>query len=114
MPPKDKKKSFKKNNNNDNNNKIQTTTLKLKELKIKPNKADADKKTSRRLLGELCVDKEYLENLLKHPNYTDTSGFAKDAINFLNNRQEFWRQQKPSTGLKNNRIVSSSPLPKYY
>lgn len=61
-----------------------------------------DKKQSRKLLGELFVDKEYLENLLKHPDLkrADTktenvSLLAKDAISFLNNRQEFWRQQKP-------------------
>jgi tetratricopeptide (TPR) repeat protein len=62
-----------------------------------------DRKQSKQLLGELFVDKEYLENLLKHPDLkrADTkteniSAYARDAISFLNNRQEFWRQQKPT------------------
>lgn len=70
-------------------------------------KVDCEKKASRRLLGQLCVDKEYLENLLKHPDLkradTDTeqiSAMAKDAVTFLNNRQEFWRQQRPCTAKK--------------
>lgn len=36
--------------------------------RAKSSKIDAEKRQSRRLLGELCVDKEYLENLLKHPD----------------------------------------------
>lgn len=66
--------------------------------------ADCEKKTSRRLLGQLCVDKLYLENLLKHPDLkradTDTeqiSALAQDAVTFLNSRQEFWAQQRPCT-----------------
>lgn len=74
---------------------------------VRPTKADLEKIASRRLLGELCVDKEYLENLLKHPDLkradtdTDTviSTLAKDAVTFLNNRQEFWRQQRPCTAM---------------
>jgi tetratricopeptide repeat protein 25 len=68
-----------------------------------------ERKQARKLLGELFIDKEYLENLLKHPDLkrADTktenvSGYAKDAIAFLNSRQEFWRQQKPT------KILSSS------
>jgi tetratricopeptide (TPR) repeat protein len=63
-----------------------------------------ERKQAKKLLGELFVDKEYLEKLLKHPDLkkADTktenvSPFAKDAISFLNNRKEFWRQQKPTT-----------------
>lgn len=66
-------------------------------LKIR-NKEANDRRQSKKLLGELFIDKLYLENLLKHPDLkrADTktenvSVFAKDAINFLNNRQEFWR-----------------------
>lgn len=86
-------------------------------------KAEMDKKTSRRLLGELCVDKEYLENLLKNPNLkradTDTeniSNYAKEAVNFLNIRQEFWRQQRPCTGLNTTKtkVVADTPLPRWY
>ncbi|XP_058460343.1 outer dynein arm-docking complex subunit 4 [Malaya genurostris] len=72
---------------------------------------EMDKRAARRLLGDLYVDKEYLENLLKHPDLkkadTNTEGvseFVKDAINFLNNRQEFWRQQKPCTSLNAKKI----------
>lgn len=72
-------------------------------MKIR-NKEANDRRQSRKLLGELFIDKEYLENLLNHPDLkrADTktenvSVFAKDAIHFLNNRQEFWRQQKKST-----------------
>lgn len=66
--------------------------------------AAAEKREAKKLLGELCVDKEYLENLLKHPDLkrADTgaeniSALAKDAVQFLNTRQEFWRQQRPCT-----------------
>ncbi|XP_053684216.1 outer dynein arm-docking complex subunit 4 [Sabethes cyaneus] len=76
---------------------------------------EMDKKAARRLLGDLYVDKEYLENLLKHPDLkkadTNTEGvseFAKDAINFLNNRQEFWRQQKPCTSLNAKKISGNN------
>lgn len=85
--------------------------------------ADSEKRNSRRLLGELCVDKEYLENLLKNPNLkradTETENIsvhAKEAINFLNVRQEFYRQQRPSTALsaQGSKTVSSTPLPRWY
>lgn len=76
---------------------------------------EMDKRAARRLLGDLYVDKEYLENLLKHPDLkkadTNTEGiseFAKDAINFLNNRQEFWRQQKPCTSLNSKKLNGSN------
>lgn len=75
----------------------------LKQDKSHLNKNQHNRKQSRKLLGELFVDKEYLENLLKHPDLkrADTkteniSAYAQDAISFLNNRQEFWRQQKPT------------------
>lgn len=81
-----------------------------------------EKREARKLLGELCVDKEYLENLLAHPNLkrADTgteqvSGLVNDAVKFLNTRQEFWRQQRPCTALpkqKNTRLDVS--IPKWY
>lgn len=65
-----------------------------------------EKREARKLLGELCVDKEYLENLLTHPDLkrADTgteqvSSLVNDAVRFLNSRQEFWRQQRPCTAL---------------
>lgn len=69
-------------------------------------KVSMEKREARKLLGELCVDKEYLENLLKHPDLkrADTkteqvSSLVNDAVRFLNTRQEFWRQQRPCTAL---------------
>lgn len=65
-----------------------------------------DKSESRKLLGEMCVDKEYLEKLLKHPSLVraDTgtekvSTIVCDAVRFLHIRQEFWRQQRSCTAL---------------
>lgn len=70
------------------------------------NKVSLEKREARKLLGELCVDKEYLESLLKHPDLkrADTgtehvSSVVNDAVKFLNTRQEFWRQQRPCTAL---------------
>lgn len=70
------------------------------------NKVSLEKREARKLLGELCVDKEYLEGLLKHPDLkrADTgteqvSSLVNDAVKFLNTRQEFWRQQRPCTAL---------------
>ncbi|XP_021941450.1 tetratricopeptide repeat protein 25 isoform X2 [Zootermopsis nevadensis] len=72
----------------------------------------ATKQQSRQLLGELCVDKEYLEKLLDHPvailfsdikcmNQQDDqntiASYAKEGVAFLNRREEFWRQQRPNT-----------------
>lgn len=69
-------------------------------------KVSIEKREARKLLGELCVDKEYLENLLTHPDLkrADTgteqvSSLVNDAVRFLNSRQEFWRQQRPCTAL---------------
>nr|XP_018903410.1 PREDICTED: tetratricopeptide repeat protein 25 [Bemisia tabaci] len=67
-----------------------------------------NRKTTRRLLGELCLDKEYLENLLNHPDLIclHQSGknhigqLAQEGVAFLTNRQEFWRQQRPNTSKK--------------
>lgn len=88
----------------------------------KTSKADAEKREARKLLGELCIDKEYLENLLKHPDLkrADTgseniSTLAKDAVQFLNTRQEFWRQQRPCTAMPSQKKkMIDSPFPKWY
>ncbi|XP_055676902.1 outer dynein arm-docking complex subunit 4 isoform X1 [Lutzomyia longipalpis] len=100
------------------------STTSKKPRASKATKADLERRASRRLLGELCVDKEYLENLLKHPNLkllssdVDTepiSGLAKDAVTFLNTRQEFWRQQRPCTALSNKKIMEdTSTIPKWF
>lgn len=79
------------------------------------NKEANDRRQSRKLLGELFIDKEYLENLLKHPDLkrADTkteniSAYAKDAITFLNTRQEFWRQQKPTNILSSSKAITDT------
>ncbi|XP_068145432.1 outer dynein arm-docking complex subunit 4 [Drosophila tropicalis] len=87
----------------------------------KPTKADLERRNARKLLGELCVDKEYLEKLLLHPdlvradtNTENISTFAKEAVAFLNKRQEFWRQQRPCTALPNHKNLPNDALPKWF
>nr|XP_022919258.1 tetratricopeptide repeat protein 25 [Onthophagus taurus] len=61
----------------------------------------SSKKSS--LLRELGADKDYLDNLLNHPdlrcqfkeNDNEIIDCIKDAVEYLNKRQEFWRQQLP-------------------
>ncbi|XP_034244945.1 tetratricopeptide repeat protein 25 [Thrips palmi] len=75
-------------------------------LSHSPSSTDGEEQSARRLLGELCVDKLYLEQLLKHPDIrcarkdrsSQIAEHAEDGVEFLRNRQEFWRQQKLSTG----------------
>ncbi|CRL08098.1 CLUMA_CG021002, isoform A [Clunio marinus] len=91
---------------------------KVNKTKLKPSaKEICERKQSRKLLGELFVDKEYLENLLAHPNLKradtkneDISTYATEAIDFLNAREEFWRQQNPTNILaskKSNSVIAS-------
>ncbi|XP_041988801.1 outer dynein arm-docking complex subunit 4-like [Aricia agestis] len=61
-------------------------------------------KSSRPALGQLMSDKIYLENLLKNPNLAIADKKndvvmkqAEEALRFLENREEFWRQQQTST-----------------
>ena len=70
--------------------KISKSESSSKAKKVKSKEA-YERSQSRKLLGELFIDKQYLENLLKHPDLkrADTktenvSQYAKDAINFLN------------------------------
>ncbi|XP_003244745.1 keratin, type I cytoskeletal 9 [Acyrthosiphon pisum] len=64
--------------------------------------AATTKSQSKMLLRELCVDKDYLEHLTIDPNIVSAIqendnyilSEAKDGINFLNGREEFWKQQK--------------------
>uniref|UniRef100_A0A0C9QNC0 Outer dynein arm-docking complex subunit 4 n=1 Tax=Fopius arisanus TaxID=64838 RepID=A0A0C9QNC0_9HYME len=54
------------------------------------------------LLGQLNVDKKYLQDLLKCPDVKAAhqesaqhiTKYAEEGISFLKNRQEFWRQQR--------------------
>lgn len=56
------------------------------------------------LLGQLNVDKKYLQNLLKCPDLKAANQdsakhitvYAEEGISFLKSRQEFWRQQRAS------------------
>lgn len=82
-------------------------------------KVSIEKREARKLLGELCVDKEYLENLLTHPDLkrADTateqvSSLVNDAVRFLNSRQEFWRQQRPCTALPKQKKMEMA-MPKW-
>lgn len=82
-------------------------------------KVSIEKREARKLLGELCVDKEYLENLLTHPDLkrADTateqvSSLVNDAVRFLNSRQEFWRQQRPCTALPKQKKMGTA-MPKW-
>ncbi|KAJ3332050.1 Tetratricopeptide repeat protein 25 [Blyttiomyces sp. JEL0837] len=57
-------------------------------------------KTAKQLLGELYADKEYLELLLNDKDFVnnpndDIYSLVSDALNYLETRTEFWRQQKP-------------------
>ncbi|NXU19955.1 TTC25 protein, partial [Pardalotus punctatus] len=60
-------------------------------------------KTERQLLGELYADKEYLEKLLEDEDLMQTNtkqgikvmDLVLDGISYLNNRRDFWQQQKP-------------------
>ncbi|XP_074080012.1 outer dynein arm-docking complex subunit 4 isoform X3 [Macrotis lagotis] len=69
----------------------------------KPKSTMKSEKTVRQLLGELYVDKEYLEKLLKDEDLikgTIKSGMTVEdlimtGINYLDTRTDFWRQQKP-------------------
>lgn len=58
-------------------------------------------KSARPVLGQLNSDKIYLENLLKNPDLAIADKKndivmrqAEEAIRFLENREEFWRQQQ--------------------
>ncbi|KAJ8984060.1 hypothetical protein NQ317_006558 [Molorchus minor] len=56
-----------------------------------------------RLLRELGADKDYLDSLLHNPNikckYKENDctveKYIQETVEYLNARQEFWRQQLP-------------------
>ncbi|XP_017471990.1 PREDICTED: tetratricopeptide repeat protein 25 isoform X2 [Rhagoletis zephyria] len=90
-------------------------------VRSKLSDTEMERRNARKLLGELCVDKEYLENLLKHPdlvradtNTESISTYAKDAVDFLKKRQEFWRQQRPCTALPSYKNGAQDPLPAWF
>ncbi|CAK1602778.1 unnamed protein product [Parnassius mnemosyne] len=68
---------------------------------VKKAKKRVSPKSSRPALGQLMSDKIYLENLLKNPDLAIADKKndvvmkqAEEAIRFLENREEFWRQQQ--------------------
>lgn len=110
---------------NSNMSKAHSTNNIDEQSKVRPktSKISVEKREARKLLGELCVDKEYLENLLKHPSLkrADTgteqvSSLVNDAVRFLNTRQEFWRQQRPCTALPKKKQMPQMDvaMPKWY
>ncbi|XP_055919299.1 outer dynein arm-docking complex subunit 4 isoform X2 [Eupeodes corollae] len=87
----------------------------------KTNPKEMDKKVSRKLLGELRVDREYLENLLNHPDLKkgtssteNVSNLAKEAIHFLDKREEFWRQQRPCSVLLSHKNIPQDAVPYWF
>lgn len=89
--------------NNNSKTRASTATPKSSSQKVNSIRSRAKTAKGNRLLRELAPDKDYLENLMKHPSLKckfkeddDTIfHYIKDAVDFLNNRQEFWRQQLP-------------------
>ncbi|ALC40468.1 maker116 [Drosophila busckii] len=118
LPP---TKASKARKSGDNTPKSQLNSSRPQTVRQKPTKADLERRNARKLLGELCVDKEYLEKLLQHPdlvradtNTENISALAKEAVSFLNKRQEFWRQQRPCTALPNHKNLPNDALPKWF
>ncbi|GFS07544.1 tetratricopeptide repeat protein 25 [Elysia marginata] len=75
----------------------------------------ANSKTTKELLGQLYQDKEYLEKLFdglssSGPTQSDSyiKGRACDGLEYLNNRSDFWRQQKPMYARKRDRQSRSA------
>lgn len=66
-----------------------------------PSKSKTSKPS--RLLRELAADKDYLDNLMNNPdikckfkeNDNTIENCIKETVDYLNARQEFWRQQLP-------------------
>uniref|UniRef100_A0A1A9Z7P3 Outer dynein arm-docking complex subunit 4 n=1 Tax=Glossina pallidipes TaxID=7398 RepID=A0A1A9Z7P3_GLOPL len=93
----------------------------LLQRKVKLTKEELERRNARKLLDKLSIDKEYLEKLLKHPNLkradTNTeniSNYAREAVNFLDKRQEFWRQQRPCVALQNHKVFPPDAMPKWF
>lgn len=69
----------------------------------------ASDKAVKDILGELYVDREYLNNLMKDPGLIVSGGdrslftTVDEALGYLDARTEFWRQQKPMYARKRER-----------
>ena len=77
---------------------ISSTQIKEKSIKV-----------TKKLLGELYADKEYLSLLntdkyfSKNPN-NELKSLVSDALTYLDTRTEFWRQQSPIYSRKSNNV----------
>ncbi|CAH0689873.1 unnamed protein product [Chilo suppressalis] len=76
-------------------------TIGEKPVKKPAPKRRSSSKSQKPVLGQLMSDKLYLENLLKNPDLAIAdkkndivTKQAEEAIRFLENREEFWRQQQ--------------------
>ena len=61
-------------------------------------KSGEEKRYQRDLLGQLAKDLDYLENLASATDFDDAADIkreAKEGIDFLKHRQEFWSQFNP-------------------
>jgi hypothetical protein len=92
----------------------------------------ASDRTVKQLLGELYADKQYLEELFEDPSFVmsaapkgdddddvkgppDLKSVVAGGLSYLENRSQFWRQQKPIYARVNerkNRTVKSTTLKK--
>ena len=118
-------------NNTLQNDKFSKTILDRKMSRFSPkNQANVNNnpevsctKAQKNLLGELYVDKEYLESLEKDvdlmesainpKNNTKVGDLVTSGIEFLSYKTEFWRQQKPLYARKlstNNIPPASDPV----
>jgi hypothetical protein len=73
---------------------------------------EKDERCEKQLLEELYVDKEYLESMLRDPDFVnnpneDIISLIKSGLEFLESRTEFWRQQKPMYARKKESICTS-------
>lgn len=77
---------------------ISSTQIKEKSIKV-----------TKKLLGELYADKEYLsllntdKDFSKNPN-NEIKSLVSDALTYLDTRTEFWRQQSPIYSRKSNNV----------
>ncbi|NXK41299.1 TTC25 protein, partial [Piprites chloris] len=84
------------------NQKVQTKPTKDQKGTMKKQRVK-NPKTERELLGQLYDDKTFLKKLLKDEDLMETSmrqggkvrDLVLDGISYLNQRRDFWQQQKP-------------------
>ncbi|KAI9203623.1 uncharacterized protein BJ171DRAFT_623115 [Polychytrium aggregatum] len=75
---------------------------------VKEGSSNVLEETEKQLLGRLYADKVYLEGLVNDDDFVNNPNeeiikIASDALDYLESRTEFWRQQKPIYARKNER-----------